>query len=92
MFRMKDRIVYLDTLLTKDFDYSIDEEFLINRENVGVIKISKNWSEYKISIKNLKKGVNTVRITFEKGFSPSSLKQSDDQRVLYCCFKRFLLL
>jgi len=46
MFRMKDRIVYLDTLLTKDFDYSIDEEFLINRENV-------DWTESQTELNNI---------------------------------------
>ena len=93
IFKVKEPGKYKQLLFTCcSFYFPQKINLFINRENVGVIKISKNWSEYKISIKNLKKGVNTVRITFEKGFSPSSLKQSDDQRVLYCCFKRFLLL
>jgi len=32
--RMQDRVTYLDTILSKEFDYSINEELLINRKNV----------------------------------------------------------
>ena len=31
--RMNERIVYIDTILSKEFDYSKDEKFRINREN-----------------------------------------------------------
>jgi len=33
LFRMRDQINYIDTLLSKEFDYSIDEEYLINRKD-----------------------------------------------------------
>lgn len=33
LFRMRDQIVYTDTLLSKEFDYTIDEEYLINRKD-----------------------------------------------------------
>ncbi|MEJ2196470.1 MAG: hypothetical protein P8X73_16655 [Ignavibacteriaceae bacterium] len=36
--RMQDRVTYLDTILSKEFDYSINEELLINRKNV-------DWSD-----------------------------------------------
>ena len=32
-FRMRDQIIYTDTLLSKEFDYTIDEEYLINRKD-----------------------------------------------------------
>ncbi len=32
-FRMRDQILYTDTLLSKEFDFSIDEEYLINRKD-----------------------------------------------------------
>jgi len=33
LFRMRDQIIYTDTLLGKEFDYTIDEEYLINRKD-----------------------------------------------------------
>ena len=33
LFRMRDQIIYTDTLLSKEFDYTIDEEYLINRKD-----------------------------------------------------------
>ncbi|MGB5896515.1 MAG: carboxy terminal-processing peptidase, partial [Ignavibacteriaceae bacterium] len=33
LLRMRDRIIYIDTLLSKEFDYTIDEEYLINRRD-----------------------------------------------------------
>jgi carboxyl-terminal processing protease len=32
-FRMRDQIIYTDTLLRKEFDFTIDEEYLINRKD-----------------------------------------------------------
>ena len=33
LFRKRDQIIYTDTLLGKEFDYTIDEEYLINRKD-----------------------------------------------------------
>ncbi len=33
LFRMRDQIIYTDTLLSKEFDYTMDEEYLINRKD-----------------------------------------------------------
>lgn len=33
VLRMRDRIIYIDTLLSKEFDFTIDEDYLINRED-----------------------------------------------------------
>jgi carboxyl-terminal processing protease len=33
LFRMRDRIIYIDTLLSNEFDYTIDEKYLIDRKD-----------------------------------------------------------
>ena len=35
LFRKRDQIIYTDTLLGKEFDYTINEEYLINRKEIS---------------------------------------------------------
>jgi carboxyl-terminal processing protease len=44
--RMQDRITYLDTILSNGFDYTLDEELLINRKNA-------NWSTSKVQLNDI---------------------------------------
>lgn len=46
LFRMRDQIIYTDTLLSKEFDYSIDEEYLINRKK-------SHWAKSKNEINDI---------------------------------------
>ncbi len=46
LFRMRDRINYIDTILMKEFDYSIDEKYFINRENAS-------WAESEEDLNDL---------------------------------------
>lgn len=65
---------------------------IINRHKIGSILIKTEPTEYKIRIAGLKNGINTIKLIFEHGFSPSSVSQSQDKRILYCCFSSFKLL
>ncbi|TDJ56495.1 MAG: tail-specific protease [Ignavibacteria bacterium] len=46
LFRMRDQIIYTDTLLSKEFDYTIDEEYLINRKDAP-------WAESKTELDDI---------------------------------------
>jgi carboxyl-terminal processing protease len=46
LFRMRDQLEYIDTILSKEFDYSIDEEFLIGRKNAS-------WAESKSELNDI---------------------------------------
>ena len=46
LFRMRDQIVYTDTMLSKEFDYTIDEEYLINRKDAP-------WAESRIELNDI---------------------------------------
>ncbi len=46
LFRMRDQIIYTDTLLSKEFDYTIDEEYLINRKDAP-------WAESKTELNDI---------------------------------------
>ncbi|UCH65972.1 MAG: carboxy terminal-processing peptidase [Ignavibacterium sp.] len=47
MQRMQDRVVYLDTILSKEFDYTLDEELLIDRKKAewskSVAQLNDIW-------------------------------------------------
>lgn len=64
----------------------------VNRREIGSVLIKTNLSEYKIKVANLKKGVNTIKFIFSRGFSPSEVSQSPDKRILYCCFRKISLM
>lgn len=68
----------------------------VNRCKIGSILIKTNIDEYKIKINKLKKGVNTIKLIFSRGFSPAdiplSLNKSSDKRILYCCFRKISLM
>lgn len=65
---------------------------IVNRRQIGSVLIKTEPAEYKIKAINLKNGINTIKLIFEHGFSPSSVSQSPDKRILYCCFLSFKLL
>ncbi len=46
LFRMRDQIIYTDTLLSKEFDYTIDEEYLINRKDAP-------WAESRTELNDI---------------------------------------
>jgi carboxyl-terminal processing protease len=46
LFRMRDQIIYTDTLLSKEFDYTIDEEYLINRKDTP-------WAESRTELNDI---------------------------------------
>ncbi len=97
----KEAGLILKTLETKKFkylsffgsSYYLPQKMsvIINRRKTGHVLMKTEPAEYKIKIGSLKKGVNTVELIFERGVSPASIGQSGDKRILYCCFKRFLL-
>lgn len=64
----------------------------VNREKIGHIFIKPKWNTYSTPLKKTKQGVNTVNLLFEKGFSPSLIDRSTDNRTLYCRFSSFTLL
>jgi len=45
-FRMRDQIIYTDSLLSKEFDYTIDEEYLINRKDAP-------WAESRTELNDI---------------------------------------
>jgi carboxyl-terminal processing protease len=45
LFRMRDQILYTDTLLNKEFDYSIDEEYMINRKKAAWAKTKSELND-----------------------------------------------
>ncbi|MFA6081593.1 MAG: CatB-related O-acetyltransferase [Patescibacteria group bacterium] len=87
IFKIKDPAKY-NSLLFSCRSYYLPQKIniSINKKFISAVRISNNWSEYKVNITNLKKGVNILRVTFEKGFSPFFLKQGNDKRNLFCCF------
>jgi len=76
------------------YSYNLPQKIKLfnNSQYFSKIDMFNGWFEYKIKIHYLKKGVNTIRLVFERGFSPSSLKQGNDKRILYARFKKFTLL
>lgn len=64
---------------------------IINRHKIGSILIKTEPTEYKIGIAGLKNGINTIKLVFEHGFSPSSISQNADKRILFAQFKKIFL-
>lgn len=65
---------------------------IINRSKAGTILMKTEPEEHKIRVTYLKKGINTIKLIFKHGFSPSSISQSIDKRILYARFSRIDLL
>lgn len=64
----------------------------INGVNNGKIEVQTVEKQYHIKIKGLKKGVNTIRLYFQRGFSPALVQNNNfDRRILYCRFLKFSL-
>lgn len=64
---------------------------IVNRSKVGSISMKTELEEHKIRVTCLKNGINTVKLTFEHGFSPSSISRNADKRILFAQFKKIFL-
>lgn len=65
---------------------------IINQRKTGSILMNIESTENKIRIVSLKKGINTIKLIFKHGFSPSQLeKVSTDKRKLFCQFSKISL-
>lgn len=75
--------------------YHLPQEvkIFINRKHILNIRLQNKWLEYTVQAKNLRKGVNTVKLVFESSFSPIMIeKKSMDTRKLFCRFSWFKLI
>lgn len=53
LLRLRDRIEYIDTIFNKEFDYTLDEKFMFNRDNAPWAKSEKELDEiWRKRIKN----------------------------------------
>lgn len=82
------------TLNLKGFSYIKPQKIVIsvNDKKIGTVKLNNFFNNYKIVIKNLNKGVNYFKITFQHFSRPSEIdKKSNDARKLYCFFEEISL-
>ncbi len=93
IFKIKDPTKYKTFSFYNHSFYEQQKIILyINGEKVGRTLIKPQWNVDSFPIKNLKIGVNTFYLFFEKGFYPYQIdKNSTDKRKLFCRFTKFEL-
>lgn len=99
LFRMRVRISYIDTLLKKEFDYSIDEKYFIIRENASwaesVDELNDLWrKKIKNDALNLKlngKDWEAIKNNLEKRYNNYArlLKQFNSEDVFQIAMNSF---
>jgi carboxyl-terminal processing protease len=99
MQRMKDRVSYIDTILSKEFDYTLDEMLLINRDNAewpkSVAQLNDIWRKrIKNDALNLKlngKDWDAIKKNLEKRYEnfTTILKQYNSEDVFQVAMNSF---
>jgi carboxyl-terminal processing protease len=99
MQRMQDRITYLDTILSKEFDYSLDEELLIDRKKAewakSIAELNDIWRKrIKNDALNLKlngKDWDDIKKNLEKRYEnfTTVLKQYNTEDVFQVAMNSF---
>lgn len=93
VFKINDESKY-KTFNLLGYSYHSEQKvnILVNNEKIGAVLIRPEWNDYSIQLKKIKRGVNIIKLLFEKSFSPSQIeKNSNDRRNLFCRFAWFKL-
>ncbi|EKE14761.1 MAG: acetyltransferase (isoleucine patch superfamily)-like protein [uncultured bacterium] len=93
IFKVKDQSKY-QTFTLCGYSYYAQQSIniFVNGEKIDRLLIKSQWDNYLLHIRKIKKGINTINLVFEKGYSPSNIDKNSDKRILYCRFSSFTLI
>ena len=60
----------------------------LNGKKQKTLSVTTEMDTYEIHLSNMLSGINKFRLEFEHGFSPASVQNSVDNRMLYCMFEK----